>query len=298
MGIIINLAYISTIGNVLPDDRNDSDLTAGNVAGVDDMKMINISESLLHTILFVIGKIMEEWEPIILDANQVHIYSNDKNPIIARLACYRLVELANQFNNVTGRILRVVESNLSPAYRHNRDNPFDKYYNPSYADWYGDNIITMDLFYTSTTDFTDVPITTLYNYSQSNLGQMHYIKQYFSLRIPALFNPKPIDHLSDLETLVKHKELFFFIKRFWSSPNEIPLKNIITIVLSKPSREDMILLCDLYGLETVQTVFDNMLSTEDYRRPIQSPQEIMGNGRLTEGSVNFINNILSKYRAK
>jgi hypothetical protein len=59
-----------------------------------------------------------------------------------------------------------------------------------------------------------------------------------------------------------HKDEFEF-NRFWSSPEELPVKNIISVVLANPTMNDVKLVCKRYGIYVVRSIFNIMVKRNE-----------------------------------
>ena len=58
--------------------------------------------------------------------------------------------------------------------------------------------------------------------------------------------------------MIRLSDINFEYNRFWSSPDYLPVINIITIVLKRPSIDDIILLVRNFGLDEVRQVFEEL----------------------------------------
>jgi hypothetical protein len=64
----------------------------------------------------------------------------------------------------------------------------------------------------------------------------------------------------------RHRDLNFSRNRLWSSPPELPLRNVIAVVLANPSFGDVCILCDKFGFETVKNAFQSMVERGEFTK--------------------------------
>ena len=67
----------------------------------------------------------------------------------------------------------------------------------------------------------------------------------------------------NLDKLISYQDLKFERNRFWSSPKALPVRNIIGVVLSNPTLNDVHVLTDAFGLQTVRHAFEDMIKKEE-----------------------------------
>ena len=67
----------------------------------------------------------------------------------------------------------------------------------------------------------------------------------------------------NLDKLISYQDLEFERNRFWSSPKELPVRNIIGVVLNNPTLSDVHVLTDAFGLQTVRHAFEVMIKKEE-----------------------------------
>ena len=67
-----------------------------------------------------------------------------------------------------------------------------------------------------------------------------------------------------LSTKVNIKNIGLKINRFWSSPKELPFVNIVTVVLSRPTIEDIKRLIDKFGIDSVKSAYKFSLEKGEF----------------------------------
>lgn len=67
----------------------------------------------------------------------------------------------------------------------------------------------------------------------------------------------------DLDTKINITQYNFEINRFWSSPEELPLKNVIGVIANKPTLKDIALICSEFGINTVKEVLSIMIRNHE-----------------------------------
>ena len=62
---------------------------------------------------------------------------------------------------------------------------------------------------------------------------------------------------------IRWQDLNFTFNRFWSSPDELPLRNVIGVVLNNPTHDDLKILCEYFGVEIVRNAYAVMCNKNE-----------------------------------
>ena len=70
----------------------------------------------------------------------------------------------------------------------------------------------------------------------------------------------------DLSTKIDIKSIGLTINRFWSSPKKLPFINIVTVVLARPTFDDVKKLTDKFGVELVKKAYKISLEEGEFSK--------------------------------